>query len=38
VKERLHWTVENIWVDKGTTEATLAVINVSSSRSHQPRD
>lgn len=38
VKEGLEWTVEKVWVDKGTTEATLAVIIVSSSRSHQPRD
>jgi hypothetical protein len=38
VKEGLEWTVEEVWVDKGTTEATLAVVIVSSSRSHQPRD
>lgn len=37
-KEGLDWTVERVWVNKGTTEASLAVVIVSSSRSHQPRD
>jgi hypothetical protein len=38
VKEGLEWTVEKVWVDKGTTQATLAFVIVSSRRFYLPLD
>jgi hypothetical protein len=38
VKEGLDWTVEKVWVDKGTTQATLAFVIVSSRRFYLPLD